>query len=94
MTNVYNNAVIDDNETDRALYCVSGGTLCKIIKVHKRRISNKQFNDKQRARAKVVLQTAGGFAVILEEVFHWNGNNVIEATWYFPSQSLCLTSEQ
>ena len=67
VTNVHNNAMIDDNETDKALYRVSGGTLCEIIKVHKRRISNKHLSDKQRARAKVVLETARGFAMTSEE---------------------------
>ena len=67
VTNVHNNAMIDDNETDKALYCISSGTLCEIIKVHKRRISNKHLSDKQRARAKVVLQTASGFAMTSEE---------------------------
>ena len=40
MANVINDAAVDDNETDWGLYCISGGTLCEIMKVNKRRVNN------------------------------------------------------
>ena len=60
---VINDAANDDNETDKALYCISGGKLSEIMKVNKQHVNNKNFGVNQRARAKSVLQTERGFSI-------------------------------
>lgn len=57
----------EDNETDRALYCLAGGTLCEIVKVNKRRVKNLKLSDRQRMQAMHLSQIASNVAMTAEE---------------------------
>ena len=55
------------NETERALYCLAGGTLCELLKVNKRRSSNPKLTAHQRHSAKLVSEMAKSFSMTSEE---------------------------
>jgi hypothetical protein len=63
-SNVHNDEVYDisayeaDNETERALFCLGGGTLCDIIKVNRKRSVNLRLSQNQRKNSKLLLQAA------------------------------------
>lgn len=47
-----------DNETERALFCLGGGTLCDIIKLNRKRSVNLRLSQNQRKNSKLLLQAA------------------------------------
>ena len=49
---------VNDNETDRAIFYLGGGTICEIIKVNKRRSKNFKLTTNQRIVSKKIMNTA------------------------------------
>jgi len=57
----------EDNETDRALYCLAGGTLCEILKVNNRRVKNLKLSDRQRMQAMHLSRLASNVTMTAAE---------------------------